>query len=158
MLGSWRKRKRRLYDKEGRSKKPRKNEQVSIMSDSSSSSSADDENIAEGQHVLFRRDHHLSSALIISEIEYVLKYRDKPAALKREHLSVAGEHRGEENSPPEVGIRLFHPASPSNRKARQECSTRIPQSHGSSTTGDHNIHRRLCRTAEDSDSSSLQRG
>nr|WPR17567.1 MAG: RNA-dependent RNA polymerase [Beetle nyamivirus] len=34
---------------------------------------------------IFRKDRHLSSALLISEIQYLLKYRNKPEALKQEH-------------------------------------------------------------------------
>lgn len=49
---------------------------------SDDTSSSDEENRVKG-FVTFRRDTHLSSAITITEIEYLITNKDNPQALKR---------------------------------------------------------------------------
>ncbi|USL85442.1 MAG: RNA-dependent RNA polymerase [Ixodes ricinus orinovirus-like virus 1] len=41
--------------------------------------------------VIFRKDRHLSSALVISEIQYLIAYQDNPKALKKEHMQLLND-------------------------------------------------------------------
>lgn len=40
---------------------------------------------------VFRKDRHLSSALVVTEIEYMFNFRDNPHALKKEHKMLLEE-------------------------------------------------------------------
>lgn len=84
---SWKKRKRRKHNEDGTSKRPRRDE---ITSDGSSSS--DDTDRVTG-FTTFRRDTHLSSAITITEIEFMLTNKDNPQALKEEHLRMVAHVR-----------------------------------------------------------------
>lgn len=92
---SWSKRTRRKYRKDGTSRRPRRREGRDILfEDSETGDEMEETKVARGKNILFRKDHQLSSALIISEIDYILTYRDKPEALRLEHtllLSHIGE-------------------------------------------------------------------
>lgn len=44
---------------------------------------------------IFRKDRHLSSALVMTEIEYMLHYETNPRALKKEHHMLLAELRGD---------------------------------------------------------------
>lgn len=84
---SWRKRKRRKHHSDGTSKRPRHNE---MTSDGTSSSDEDDR---VNGYVTIRRDTHLSSAITITEIEFILTNRNNPQALKEEHLRMVAHVR-----------------------------------------------------------------
>lgn len=91
---SWRKRPRRRHNKEGISKKPRQDEVTT-----GESSSSEEEDRVKG-FVTFRRDTHLSSAITITEIEYILTNKDNPQALKEEHRRMVAHVKG---------LELLHP-------------------------------------------------
>lgn len=85
---SWKKRKRRRHNEDGTSKRPRRDEMTS-----DGSTSSDDNNRVKG-FVTFRRDTHLSSAITITEIEFILTNRENPQALKEEHLRMVSHIKG----------------------------------------------------------------
>lgn len=89
LQSSWRKRPRRRHDKDGLSKRPRRDEAAS----EGTSTSEDEEERVKG-FVTFRRDTHLSSAITITEIEYILTNRDNPQALKEEHKRMISHVKG----------------------------------------------------------------
>lgn len=84
---SWRKRKRRKHNPDGTSKRPRRDEMTS-----EGSSSSDEDDRVKG-YVTFRRDTHLSSAITITEIEFILTNRENPQALKEEHIRMVAHIR-----------------------------------------------------------------
>lgn len=59
---------------------------------SDGSSSSDDTNRVTG-FITFRGDTHLSSAITITEIEFILTNKDNPQALKEEHLRMVAHVR-----------------------------------------------------------------
>lgn len=70
------------HNPDGTSKRPRRDEMTS-----DGTSSSDDDNRVKG-YVTFRRDTHLSSAITITEIEFILTNRENPQALKEQHLRI----------------------------------------------------------------------
>lgn len=47
-----------------------------------------DVEVKKSPNPIFRKDRHLSSALLVTEIEYMLTYKNTPRALKREHVEL----------------------------------------------------------------------